>query len=189
MTLIRHHRITALIHWTHAGLVFILLALGWIMLTLPKGAPKAQLMALHKSLGICALALILLRLGWRARHRFAPQRDGKVEVLTETRQGLLVLLLFLTPCFGFLGTVFGKYPLRFFALEISKPFASSEFLYRLFTSLHAAAVWVLAGLVILHLIGAVHHLVSRNGLAGRLPPFRSRPPTLPAQVPTDAAPD
>lgn len=168
----RHDIIAALMHWAHAGLVFCLLALGWMMTALPKGAEKAELMALHKSLGVCALLLIVLRFIWRVRHRLPSPKGGTMELLARTNQRMLYFLLFLVPGFGLLGTAFGKFPLRFFVFDLPKPFPPCDTLHRLFTALHAAAAWVLAGLIALHLLAAIHHFISRNGAASRMPSVR-----------------
>lgn len=38
------------------------------MAELPKGAERSFAIGAHKSFGVVALALVLLRLGWRKRH-------------------------------------------------------------------------------------------------------------------------
>ena len=58
--------VAKLLHWTMAVLLIGMLALGVYMHELPLSPYKFELYALHKSFGIVALGLALLRLGWRA---------------------------------------------------------------------------------------------------------------------------
>ena len=57
-----------LLHWVQAGLILWLLWLGWTMVDLPKGAERSAAYNLHKSLGLLALLLVVIRLAWRRRH-------------------------------------------------------------------------------------------------------------------------
>ena len=57
--------ISKALHWL---VVALILAMAWIGLTmgdLPNGPDKIATYALHKSIGISILALVVLRLGWR----------------------------------------------------------------------------------------------------------------------------
>ena len=68
----RYGKPAVLLHWLHAVLVLGLLAVGWIMVDMPNGPDRSTLIGLHKSFGLCALALILARAWWRPR-----TRDGR----------------------------------------------------------------------------------------------------------------
>ena len=63
------------LHWLTAGLIFWLLWLGLTMVELPLSPQKFLDYALHKSLGLTVLALILARLAWRRAG--APMRCSR----------------------------------------------------------------------------------------------------------------
>ncbi len=145
----RTDRVARTLHWGHAGLLLVLVALGWYMVGLPKGPDKAGLFAVHKSLGLVAALLLILRLAWR-------QAAGKAATvpahgISPCHRRLLFGMLFLTPLAGFLSTNFGRHPLRFFALTLPKFGAPDELLSRFFALCHAICVWLLLVLVVLHL--------------------------------------
>jgi len=171
MSAARHDTFTALLHWLQAALILTLLVIGWTMVDLPKGPDKAALFALHKSLGLCALALLALRFAWRLHHRVPPAGTSALDQLGLTSQRLLYLLLALTPIFGALSTLFGKHPLRFFAWQITKPLAADDRLNQLFVALHLASGLALAALITLHVGAAAYHRLRRDGVLHRMPPF------------------
>ena len=75
MSIQRYSLPAIILHWTQAVVVIWLLWLGWTMLDLPKGAERSAAYGLHKSLGLLALFLVLVRLGWRSRSP-APVLQG-----------------------------------------------------------------------------------------------------------------
>jgi len=69
-----HYSLTAIaLHWLMALLIIGLLLLGYYMVGLPKGTPnRADYFNLHKSFGVLAGILILLRVYWRFTHPVQP---------------------------------------------------------------------------------------------------------------------
>ena len=53
------------LHWLVVALILAMAWLGLTMGDLPNGPDKIATYALHKSIGLTILALVLLRLGWR----------------------------------------------------------------------------------------------------------------------------
>ena len=58
--------LSQLFHWLIAALIGVQIALGLIGTELPLSMTKLATLARHKSLGITLLALMLVRLAWRA---------------------------------------------------------------------------------------------------------------------------
>lgn len=165
------------LHWLHAGLIVALLAIGWTMVDLPKGAERSAAFALHKSLGLCALALILIRLAWR-RYRAPPPASGQLKPwerrLAVATHAALYLLLFVAPLAGYLSASFTKYPMKFFGLLLPSIGWPDEQLNAFFNLLHKGAVWGLTFLLLLHVAGALHHALRGDGVMSRMLPWRSR---------------
>lgn len=164
------------LHWLHALLVLALIGIGLAMGEMPKGAERSAAIALHKSLGLLALALLLLRLGWRLRHR--PPVDNRLGALERKLAGLghraLYLLLLLTPLAGYLSSSFTPYPMRFFGIVIPKAGWPDEGWNALFNALHTGCAWTLIGLIALHLGAVVLHALSGRSVLGRMLPGRGR---------------
>jgi cytochrome b561 len=53
-------------HWIMAALILLAIVIGVTVSLLPRGEPRAALLALHKSLGMTALVLGVLRIGYRS---------------------------------------------------------------------------------------------------------------------------
>lgn len=159
------------LHWAQAILILWLLWLGWTMVDLPKGAERSAAYGLHKSLGLLALALVAVRLAWRVRHTPPPSAVSGWEgaLATATHHALYAFLL-LAPLAGYLASSFTPYALSFFGVEIPKAGWPDENLNALFKLFHVALVWAGAGLIGLHLAGALKHALMRDGVVKRMLP-------------------
>ncbi|MFC3180721.1 cytochrome b [Cypionkella sinensis] len=60
---------TRLLHWLMAALILTLLVLGTVLVRIQPDLSTLWLYGLHKTLGLCALTLALIRLIW---HRISP---------------------------------------------------------------------------------------------------------------------
>lgn len=174
-------KVTAVLHWAHAGVILGLFALGWFMLGLPKGPDKAELFAAHKSLGLCAAALLLARMAWRLWSRSKSRGGLAATPMLGLHQALLYITLFLTPLFGYLATSFGRHPVRFFSLKLPKLGTPDEALSQFFAICHSTCGWILLALVILHLATAIrlrqHRTTPGPGLGESCRPKRSNAPS------------
>lgn len=161
------------LHWVQAGVVLYLLWLGWTMVDLPKGAERSAAYGLHKSLGLLALGLLALRLAWRAGHPPPPslQQGGEKRLATAVHH-LLYAFLLLAPLAGYLASAFGPYPVKFFGVELPRIGGPDPELNALCKQAHVIFVWSGAGLVALHVAGALRHALRRDGTLGRMLPGR-----------------
>jgi len=161
------------LHWAQAIIVIWLLWLGWSMVDLPKGAGRSAAYNLHKSLGLLTFLLVMLRLAWRHRQPGPALTVGGYEArLARLTHGLLYLFLILAPLAGYLASSFTPYAIKLFGLEIPKAGWPDESLNALFKSVHVFAVWSGAGLILLHIAGAVKHGFGRRGVLFRMLPAR-----------------
>src|SRR4051812_32492049 len=61
------------VHWAVAALAFIVAALGWAMIAVPRGGDSRELLLfLHRSVGLLILALMVFRVVWRLTHPPPP---------------------------------------------------------------------------------------------------------------------
>jgi cytochrome b561 len=164
------------LHWLQAALVLTLLVIGFIMVDLPKGPDKTWAIALHKSLGQCALLLVLVRAVWRWGHPPPPplEADGWRAQLAQGTHRLLYGLLLLAPIAGYLSASFTKYPMKFFGMAMPKLGWPSEMLNEVFNGLHKGAVLALALLIGLHLAGVLYHVLKHDGTLGRMLPWSKK---------------
>ncbi len=160
-----------LLHWAQAILIVWLLWLGWTMTDLPKGAERSAAYGLHKSLGLLALLLVAIRLGWRRFHPPPPSplQGPLAKVASATHLALYAFLL-LAPLAGYLASAFTPYPVKFFGHELPRLFAADEGLNAAFKQLHVLLVWSGAALILLHLAGTLKHLLLRDGTLQRMLP-------------------
>ena len=68
----RYTRMAMLLHWLLAAIVIGMLSLGYILGEMSRGPTKDFYVGLHKSFGVLALMLVLLRIGWRLRRTPPP---------------------------------------------------------------------------------------------------------------------
>lgn len=159
------------IHWAQAIIVLWLLWLGWTMIDLPKGAERSAAYGLHKSLGLLTLLLVFVRFAWRRRQPAPPLPIGGWEAnLARATHHALYGFLFLAPLAGYLASSFTPFALKFFGIEVPKAGWPDESLNAVFKQVHQVAVWGGAGLVALHVMGALKHLVKRDGMLQRMLP-------------------
>ena len=178
----RYHPFSIALHWLVALLVLAQIALGWWMQEIPKSPPglRAGWFNLHKSIGLSIGALMLLRLGWRARHG-APPLPASMPRWQRRAAGashvLLYACLILQPIWGFLGSSFTPYPIKYFGVTLPHWGWDSPALKDLFSALHLGTAGLLMLVLALHVAAALKHLlVDGDEIFFRMwPRRRSRP--------------
>ena len=176
--------ISKLLHWL---VVLLILAMAWIGLTmgdLPNGPDKIATYALHKSIGITILVLVLLRLGWRlyagapAPVPGTPSWQDKIASLTHWA---LYALLLAMPISGWVVNSSSGFPLQWFGLVNLPAIAGrDQDVHELAENMHETLFWILITLVVLHAAAAFyHHLFQRDATLARMLPrgwLRTPPP-------------
>ena len=176
--------ISKALHWL---VVALILAMAWIGLTmgdLPNGPDKIATYALHKSIGITILVLVLLRLGWRlyagapAPVPGTPSWQDKIASLTHWA---LYALLLAMPISGWVVNSSSGFPLQWFGLvNLPAIVGRDQELHELAENMHETLFWILITLVVLHAAAAFyHHLFQRDATLARMLPrgwLRTPPP-------------
>jgi cytochrome b561 len=183
----RYTNTAIVLHWLIAVAVLGLVGWGWWMQTIPKipVGPRVDAFNLHKSIGMTVLLLMLVRIGWRARHRpppFVPMPRWQAQ-LAQAVHLLLYACLIIQPLSGYLGSAFSGYPVRFFGVVLPAWAPKSDALKDALSLVHLVDSWVLVGALALHFAGTVKHaLLQGDGSFGRIWPW------MPRAAPADRPP-
>lgn len=160
------------IHWAMAALLIAQLTLGLSLETLPPGLGSIWYYTLHKTIGIAALALVLLRLLW---HRISPPPPPlgppaawEQRAARAGHRALYALMLAL-PLSGWVASsatgietvVFGGLVLPAIA-PVSEAWETAGF------AVHGALGKALVALVILHMLGAMKRAIGGDGTLARM---------------------
>lgn len=163
------------LHWLIALLIVVQGAIGLMMVDLGMTPVKVKVFALHKSIGLSVLALVLLRLSWRAAQRTPrdPPAPAWQRIAARVSHALLYLLILALPLSGWLFNSAANFPLSWFGL-VHVPSLTHGYdpsLKSLALSAHVALFWILAGVVAIHVAAALwHHFRKRDDVLRRMLP-------------------
>ena len=169
-----------LLHWLIAAGIATAMLLGWIMVNMPNGAAKFQLYAIHKSLGITILALVLLRVVWRWINVVPTMPEtlsSREQKLASAGHMALYALMLLMPLSGYVLNSAANFPLNVFGLvQIPNLTPASETLAEVASVTHLTLFWVFAAVLVTHIGAALrHHFVLHDNVLRRMLPVRRRP--------------
>lgn len=163
------------LHWFIALAVLGQIALGWWMQEIPKDpvGPRVNAFNLHKSIGLTILALMALRLIWRATHRAPalPMMPAWQAKAAHINHWVLYICLFLQPLTGYVGSAVSGYPVRYFGLLLPEWAAKSIPLKDFLSTAHFVNSCVLVTAIAIHVAAALkHQFVDRDNLLRRMWP-------------------
>ncbi|MGY0611794.1 MULTISPECIES: cytochrome b [unclassified Luteimonas] len=153
--------ISQLLHWAVLVMIVWLAWLGLTMVDMPPTPAKINAYALHKSLGLTLLALVVLRLAWRlfagAPKPVAGTPTWQARIADATHIALYVLL-FAIPLSGWVFNSASGYPLQWFKkFNLPSIVERSEELAALSIQVHEYGFWLLILLVLAHAGAAFYH--------------------------------
>jgi len=166
------------LHWITAALILT----NWLLPQLTEFLAKSsvpRVIALHRSIGVTVLVLVLLRAAWRFFNP-APALPGGTAQLVRIGAHLghaaLYLLMLAVPVFGILFTWAGGRGLSIWGLpEIAPPTWIDPDWHDSLRALHETSANAILWLVAFHVGAAlIHHYVFRDGLIDRMLPARLR---------------
>ncbi|MBT2186536.1 YceI family protein [Sphingobium nicotianae] len=161
------------LHWTIALLLAFQLSLGWRLETL-HGVPQFLAFQLHKSVGISILLLSLARLAirlWTPRPAPFPQPRPLSFLAEAVHWGLYVVMIG-GPISGWIlvSTAKVKVQTMYFGLFPWPHLPLGSGWNEPAEAAHSLIGWLLVGLVVLHVAGALKHHIAREDLIGRMMP-------------------
>lgn len=177
-------------HWLMAVLIIVLGLVGLWMTGLSNSPQKIKIYAIHKSVGLTVLALVLLRLSWRLfdrRPRDVPMPLWQTWAAHATHWLLYALMLAL-PLSGWLYNSASGYPLQWFwAFNLpSLSGGADPALKSLAHFVHEWGFWLLVALLAAHVGGALkHHLIDRDETLVRMLPLLRRRKAAPISAPAE----
>ena len=163
------------LHWFIVALILAMAVLGLTMTDLPNSPFKIRLYNLHKSIGLTLLALVLLRVSWRA-WAGTPSVIATIprwqHRLAEGTHIVLYVLLFALPITGWMMNSYAGFPLKWFGLvAVPSLAARNHDMHELFEDVHEWLFWALVLLALGHACAAIyHHLFQRDATLARMLP-------------------
>lgn len=156
------------LHWLSALAIVALIVVGVYMADLADNDPsRPAIYAMHKSVGVLTLFLLAARLIW-LRLTPAPGLPAvfgeREKAVTKGIRSMLYLLMFLVPVSGWVMSNAAGYPVSFFGLfDLPTLLEKSRPIGRFTHEMHELMGFAIAGLVLLHVAGAVKHRLADKG--------------------------
>lgn len=164
--------VSRLIHWTMAALIIGQLILGSNLTHLQPGLANLWMYGLHKTLGLTALALVLVRLIW---HRISPPPApiGPSKAwetrLAKAVHHLTYALLVLIPLSGWVYASATGLDIVFADRWVIPPIAPvSEAWDNAANLAHSVLTKILMGVLALHVAGALKRAIAGDGTIDRM---------------------
>ncbi len=162
------------LHWVIAALLLLQLGHGFGMEDLPRGPEKIAVVRLHVSVGVLILLLTLARIGWRfAKPRPLTHEQHPVLMwLAGAVHALLYFVMLAGPLAGWAIVSTGKStaPVMLFNLFPWFRLPLPQGWHEGAEEVHELLAFLLIGLFVLHVAGALRHHFKRDALVGRMMP-------------------
>lgn len=169
----RYSSAAIFLHWTLALLLMFQLSLGWRLEGL-QGLPQFVAYQLHKTIGLSILLLSLARLALRLMvRRPAPARmSPPLAFLAGAVHALLYVVMIGGPITGWIlvSTAKVKVQTMFFGVIHWPHLPLGAGWHEPAEGAHSLLAWLLLGLVVLHVVGALRHHLMRDDLLARMMP-------------------
>jgi cytochrome b561 len=163
------------LHWLGAVIILVLLAHGWWMTHMTPRPDRLANYAWHAALGYDFMVLIVLRLIWRWLNP-VPELpvDSKAweRLAAHTAHWSLYVLMLVVSVTGWLVATTFRVPITKDLLGIDLPAIVTTVerpMRQLIEGSHMVLAYVLAAIVVVHILGALrHHLFKRNDVLRRM---------------------
>jgi cytochrome b561 len=170
----RYRGLQRVLHWTMAIVIICALAIGLYCSYLTPGLPERQfLLDIHKSLGMTALVLIVLRIPTRATYGEPAWREKPswlAKAAAHAAHMVLYLLMVLMPVTGYITSGAGGHDLPWFGLfNWPNLMPADHGLSRLAAAIHHYGAYCFFAILGLHLLAvAWHRLIKKDDVLARM---------------------
>ena len=164
------------LHWSMA----LVIPLAWVLAVVLEGLPRESrgtLMFFHKSVGVAVIALLVLRLLWRATHAAPATEKTPFEpwagLAAKAGHGLLYLLMIAVPIGGIVASFANGRSVPFFGLfEIASPWGAKQAFAEQIGEMHETFAHLLMLVAFAHaVVGILHHVVLKDRTLLKMKPF------------------
>lgn len=161
------------LHWLGAALIIVLLVHGWWMTHLAPRPDRLANYGLHAALGYDSLALLIVRLLWRWINP-VPSLPGAAWERYAAMAGHIALYVLMFACaltgWALAGTFRNPLTRDLLGLALPTIYQSQDrAMHGLFEDSHKILAYLLAALVVIHMLGAMrHHLIKHNDVLRRM---------------------
>lgn len=166
-----------LLHWIVAVSIFFLFISSWWMLALPLPSKVFEYreipFQLHKNIGITLVAVLLLFLYVRFRHR--PAKDTSSEMkpwmhkMAALDHVLLYLVIFACCISGYMSSSFsGWNTTLWWTVDLYYWGWNDEARNIFWSDIHLWTCWALLGLMAVHISGSLYHAFRNDGVVRRM---------------------
>ena len=148
-------------HWVSAILIITVLAIGVYMANF-NSTYKYDLYDLHKSFGMIILFVTLLRIITRLLSKIPklPSGFNFIEIkLSKTVYFLMYLLTITMGVSGYLMSDLKGYSVKVFNFKVFSIFSINSDMANLFHSIHIYSAYILIGVISLHILATIKHIV------------------------------
>jgi len=166
-------RISKVNHWLVALVVIILLGLGLYFHDLPRGPDRAELQALHASIGVLAILYFVFRVFWRNLMGFPedpPGPEWQAKLARFVHIVLLVAIIVQAVSGPMAVWTTGRSIHVFNWFSLWSPMPRNMALHETFEVIHAiTAQYVILPLLVLHVLAALKRtFIDRDGTLRRM---------------------
>lgn len=149
---------TKLVHWLSALVILGLLIVGFVMEDLDKPL-KFDVYNLHKSFGVLALILILIRIPVRFKNPVNPLEGTPKadDIKAKAVQGLLYFTMLLMPISGILMSQSAGFSVALFGLKLPMIVVENELLNDIAHEVHELVAFAMIALLLAHIGAALYH--------------------------------
>ncbi len=176
----QHHPFTRILHWTTFALLIVAAVSVCAREFIEGPATRRLLLAIHEWSGLTVLALIALRLAWRA-YASVGRLHAKMSPRTRIAAALGHYAIYATtlalPVLGWLtANAYGQTLRLFGLLPLPTLMARDRDVGNELQDWHVDAAWLLLALALGHVAAALwHHYIRRDNLLRSMQPYLRRP--------------
>jgi len=161
------------LHWLIAIGICVLIYIGLEQAGMERGPEKMEVRAVHSSIALVVLLLMIVRLVWRWMNEVPAHPEGMAawqKVSSRLVHWGIYLAVFMQLLSGPMTTATGGRPIPFFNLfSISLPVAENEENHHFYEGIHEFTWKIVAALLVVHILGALYnHFVLKNDVMRRI---------------------
>ena len=173
-TVVRHDALSIFLHWSVALLILCTSISSFFLNAVLSDGTNGSIRTFHNLTGMCALILVVVWFGWRARQAALPKlasiSSGEARFM-EITNGVLNGLLLLVPVTGILYLFALDKSIDLGLFKLGYAFSMSPQNLNLLESTHNVLGKMLLAVVLLHSIHALwHQFWKRDSLVSRMLP-------------------